>query len=94
MSEIEALCAVGGMTQVKNESWDDGNKDRTWYILSEGEVTVQKGVCVRPSSCPLRRLCTGKVRYANKEDVGYSSAVIREVIPTNFDKFEKEWANE
>lgn len=94
MSEIEALCAVGGETHVNNEPWSESGKEEVWYVFSGSEVTVQKGLCERPLSCPLRNLCTGKVRYSNKEDSGFSVATIREIVPTNFEKFEKGWAQE
>ena len=89
MERIRALCAAGGDTEVLPGSWEVGSfTERVWIGAPRLDgVTVVRGVCVRPVSCPFRDLCTGKVRFSNEPENEFTQAIIHELVTTDQKKF-------
>lgn len=91
MSEVEALCGVGGETHVRHERWqiEDGHELLWSNVPAPEGVTLRKGMCVRPGGCELRDKCTGKVVFSTSVDNGFAKAIITQLIPTNVEEFEE-----
>lgn len=72
---------VGGDAGIEQENWLDAPPQAELLNVQPADgATEIRALCNKPSTCPFRDQCTGKVTATLSSDNGFSKAIIHRVI--------------